>query len=188
MKKAATFILAVLVLAGITSCEKAKDDINKATEFDMNYSTEVTIPSTTFTIPQGVPSTTTQPIDFTTPEISTASASRFTSESTTQDLIEEIKLTKFNISNPNGNLNFLKSISIYIKTTGMGDLLIATKTNIPHNTSSTDADVKAENIKNYIFKDKIQFKVNVTLITTSDKMGDQKLKTSQTMHVKAKKI
>jgi len=188
MKNAATLILAVLVFAGITSCQKTKDDINKATEFDMNYSTEVTIPSTTLTIPPGVPSTTTQPIDFNTPEISTASASRFTSESTTQDLIDEIKLTKFNISNPGGNLNFLKSISIYIKTTGMGDVLIAKKTDIPQNISSLDADLQNENIKQFIFKDKIQFKVNVTLITSSGNSGDQKLKTSQTVHVKAKKI
>jgi hypothetical protein len=184
MKKAATFILAVLVFTGITSCQKAKDNINKATEFDMNYSTEVSIPSSTLTAPQG----TTQPIDFNTPEISTQSTSRFSSESTTKDLITEIKLTKFTISNPKGNLSFLRSISIYLKSSGKDDILIATKTNIPDNSTSVDADVKDVNIKDYIFKDKIQFRVNVTLVTSTGSKEDQTLKTSQTMHVKGKKI
>lgn len=184
MKKAAGLLFAVLVFAGITSCQKTKDDINKATEFDMDYSTQVTIPSTTLALPQG----TTQPIDFSTPQISTQSSSRFTAESTTKDLIDEIKLTKLNISNPSGNLNFLKSISIYLQTTGLGDILIATKSNIPENTTSIDADLQGVNIKQYIFNDKIQFRVNVTLITNGSSNQDQVLKTSQTMHVKGKKI
>lgn len=188
MKNAATLLFAVLVFIGITSCEKTKDDVNKATEFDMSYSSEFTIPSTTLTVPGGTPTTTTQPIDFNTPEISTGSASKFASESTTKDLIEEIKMTRFNISNPNGNLNFLKSISIYIKTSDLGDVLVATKTNIPQNVSSVDADLKDVNIKEYIFKDKIQFRVNVTLITGTGTTGDQKLKVSQTVHIKGKRI
>ena len=188
MKKAAILLIAVLVLAGITSCQKTKDDVNKATEFDMSYSTEFTIPSTTLTPPGGSSTSTTQPIDFNTPDISTASASRFTSESTTKDLISEIKMTKFNISNPGGNLNYLKSMSIYLKTTDLGDVLVATKTNIPQNISSLDADLGDVNIKEYIFKDKIQFRINVVLITGTGSSGDQKLKTSQTMHVKGKKI
>ena len=188
MKKAATFILAVLVSAGITSCEKTKEDINKATEFDMNYSTEFTIPSSTLTVPGGAPSATTQPIDFNTPEISTASANRFTSESTTKDLIEEIKMTKFNISNPGGNLNYLKSFTIYLKTSNLGDVAVASKTVVPQNVSTLDADLANVNIKEYIFKDKIQFRINVVLITGTGASGDQKLKTTQTMHVKGKRI
>jgi len=188
MKKAATFILAVLVVAGITSCQKTKDDINKATEFDMSYSTDFTIPSSTLTAPAGTPSGTTQPIDFNTPDISTASASRFTSESTTKDLISEIKMTRFTISNSGGNLNYLKSLSIYLRTTDLGDVLVATKTNIPQNSTSVDADLSDVNIKDYIFKDKIQFRINITLITSSGASGDQKLSTSQTVHVKGKRI
>lgn len=184
MKKAAISLLAVLTLMGLSACQKTKDDINKATEFDMDYSTEVTVPSSTLALPQG----TTQPMDFTTPEIPTQSSSRFSAESTTKDLIEEIKLTKFNISNPSGNLNFLKSISIYIKSSA-GEALVATKDNIPENSTSVTADVKDVNIKDHVFKDKIQFRVSVTLITSgSSSAQDQKLKTSQTMHVKGKRI
>ena len=186
MKNAAVFIFAVLVFAGITSCQKTKDEVNKATEFDMNYSTgDITVPSSTLTT---VVSGSTQTVEFNTPEISTASTSRFTSESTTQDLIDEIKMTKFNVSNSNGNLNFLKSINIYIKTSGLGDVLVATKTVVPQNVSSFNADLTDVNIKHYIFKDKIQFKVSVVLMAGSGASGDQKLKTSQTMRVKGKRI
>ncbi len=188
MKKTATLLFVVLVIAGITSCQKTKDNVNKATEFDMSYSTEFTIPSTTLTPPSGMSTSTTQPIEFNTPDISTASASKFSSESTTKDLISEIKMTKFNISNPNGNLNYLKSLSIYLKTSDLVDVLVATKTNIPQNISSLDCDLGDVNIKEYIFKDKIQFKISAVLITGTGASGDQKLKTSQTLHVKAKKI
>jgi hypothetical protein len=179
MKKAATYLIAVLLISGIASCKKAKDDVNKATEFDMNYSTQVTVPKTsTYTV--------TQPVDFETPEISTQSSNRFASESTTQDLIDEIKITKFNISNPNGNLDFLKSISIYIKSSGMGDLLIATKSNIPAGTTSIAADLTDANIKQYIFKEKIKFKVSLTITTGTS--SDQTLKVDETVHVKGKRV
>lgn len=179
MQKTANFFLAVLVFTGISACQKTKDEVNKATEFDMNYTTEVTIPSSpNYTV--------TTPVDFNTPEIPTESSNRFVSEETTKDLIEEIKMTKFNISNPAGNLNFLKSISIYIKTTGLGDVLVASKSNIPDNTSSVSADLSGANIKEYIFKDKIQFRVNVTI--TTGQSGEQKLKIAETVRVKGKRI
>lgn len=178
MKNAAIIISAVLVLSGITSCQKAKDEINKATEFDMSYSTQFSIPSTSISV--------TQPVDFTTPDIPTQSSSRFISEQTTQDLIDEIKMTKFVISNPNGNLDYLKSLSIYLKTSGLGDILVATKSNIPENTSTVNADLNDINIKQYIFKDKIQFRVNVTI--TTGLTADQTLKIDQTVHVKGKRI
>jgi hypothetical protein len=178
MKNAAIIILAVLALAGITSCQKAKDAVNKATEFDMSYSTQFSIPSTSITV--------TQPVDFTTPNIPTQSSSRFISEQTTQDLIDEIKMTKFVVSNPNGNLNYLKSLSIYLKTSNLGDVLVATESNIPENISTINASLQDVNIKQYIFNDQIQFRVNVTI--TTGLTNDQTLKIDQTVHVKGKRI
>jgi hypothetical protein len=178
-KKTITVFLSALILIGISSCQKTKDDINKATEFDMSYSTEVPIPSNPgYTV--------TTPVDFDTPEISTQSQNRFVSENTTKDLIDEIKLSKFLISNSAGNLNFLKSISIYIKTSGKGEQLVATKSDIPQNTTSISADLQDVNIKEYIFNDKIQFKVKLTI--TSGLSGEQKLKVEQTVHVKGKRV
>lgn len=179
MKKLAAVLTFSVLLSGLFSCEKAKDDINDATEFDMNYSLDVPIPSNTnYTV--------TTPVDVSTPEISTGSAGRFSSEKTTKDLISEIKLTKFNISNSSGNLNFLKEISIYLKTSGKGETLVARKKDIPANTSSISADLQDVNIKDYISSEKIQFRLNLTI--TSGLSNDQNLKIEQTIHVKGKKI
>ena len=98
MKKNILFLSFALVFAMSSSCKK----VNEATEFDIDYSTFLTIPSTSITV--------TAPADFTTPEIPTNSSSRFASEKTTIELVSEVKLTKFNISNPTGNLDFLKSV------------------------------------------------------------------------------
>src|SRR5688500_12054758 len=105
MKNAAITLVSVLML-GLCACEKTKEDINKATEFDINYSTQVSIPSTSLNI--------TAPADFTSPEIPTESAAKFADNSTTKDLIDEIKLSKLQISNPSGNLDFLNSMTIYL--------------------------------------------------------------------------
>lgn len=179
MKKFAAILSLSLLLAGLSSCEKTKDKINEVTEFDMNYTTSLPIPSNpNYTV--------TTPVDFSTPEINTESSGRFKTENTAKDLVSEIKMTKFVISNNAGNLNFLKSISIYLKTSGKGDQLVATKTDIPDNASTLDADLQDVNIKDYIFNDKIQFRVNATI--TSGLSSDQNLKIEQTIHVKGTKL
>lgn len=178
MKKAVLFVFAVMVVAGICSCEKTKDTINEATEFNIDYSTSLSIPSTSVSV--------SVPADFTTPEISTQSVSKFASEKTTQDLIDEIKLTRFNISNPSGNLDFLDSVSIYIKTGSVGDILVATKSKIPKGTAQVVADMKDVNIKTHISKEKIQFRVTVKI--TTGLTSNQQLKMDQTVRVKGKKV
>ena len=176
MKKTAVLLLCSLLIIGIGSCTKTKKAVDELTEFDINYTTNLNIPSTSFT-------TVTTPVDITTPNIPTASSSKFTSEKTTQDLVSEIKMTKFNISTTGSNLDFLKSVSIYIKSATQGELLVATKSNIPAGTTATSADLQNVNIKEYIFKDNIQFRVSFLFQTGS--AGAQNLKLDQTVHVKA---
>lgn len=178
MKKATLFVLVLLMVAGISSCEKTKDTINEATEFNIDYSTNLSIPSTSVSV--------SVPADFTTPEVSTQSVSKFASEKTTQDLIDEIKLTRFNISNPSGNLDFLDSVSIYIKTGSVGDILVATKSRIPKGTTQVAADLKNVNIKSHISKEKIQFRVSVKI--TTGLSSNQQLKMDQTVRVKGRKV
>ncbi len=173
MKKNILFLSFALVFAMSSSCKK----VNEATEFDIDYSTFLTIPSTSITV--------TAPADFTTPEIPTNSSSRFASEKTTIELVSEVKLTKFNISNPTGNLDFLKSLTIFLKSSA-GEVSVATKTNIPKGVSSVSADLSGINIKDHIFKDKIQFRVSVTI--TTGLTATQQLKMDETVHVVGKKI
>ncbi|MBL7912578.1 MAG: hypothetical protein JNJ41_16070 [Bacteroidia bacterium] len=167
---------ALIILSLVTlnlSCKK-----DKPTEFDIDYTSTLTIPSTSITI--------NVPADFDSPEIPTNSKDKFTSEKTVQNLVDEIKLSKFDLSVANGNLNFLKSLSIYLKTSGLGDILIASKTSIPQGVSSLAMDLQDINIKEYIFKDKIQFRVTVTIQTGL--AATQQLKMDQTVHVKAKLV
>lgn len=176
MKKLATLFIVGFLLFAISSCQKTKDDVNELTEFDIKYSTNLTIPSTSFT-------TVTAPVDITTPNIPTNTSTNLTSQKTTQDLVSEIKMTRFNISTTSANLDFLKSVSIYIKTASQGELLVASKTTIPAGTTSIAADLSDVNIKEYIFKDNIQFRVSFLFQTGS--AGNQDLKLDQTVHVKA---
>jgi hypothetical protein len=171
MKKSlSVFIILVIVVFGL-SCKK-----NKATEFDINYTTTLTVPSTSITV--------NVPADFNTPDINTDSKNKFVSEKTVQSLVSEIKMAKFDLSVANGNLNFVKSLNIYLKTSGLGDILIATKTVIPQNVAAFGMDLQDVNIKDYIFNDKIQFRV--TLIIQTGLTATQQLKMDQTVHVKAK--
>src|SRR6187402_73692 len=107
MKKA---IFSTLIIGGVILllcfCKKEKEQINEATEFSIDYSATLPIPSSSVSV--------NAPVEFTSPDIPTTSTTRFAAEKTTKELINEIKLTKFNISTNTGNLDFLKSISISI--------------------------------------------------------------------------
>lgn len=166
----------LLLLFGF--CQKTKDQVNEATEFSIDYSTTLPIPSSSISA--------NVPVEFTTPDIPTTSSTRFASEKTTKELIDEIKLTKFNISTNTGNLDFLKSISIHIQASGLPGLAVASKTLIPNGQNAVSADLSEVNIKEYIFKDNIQFKVSVTIDSALG--SDKELKLEQSIKVKGKKI
>jgi hypothetical protein len=179
MKKIKAILISALIFPLfmlVASCDKTKDEVDELTEFDINYETEVPVPAGTYT-----PGT---PLDIVSPEVPTESSGKFASEKTTRDLVSEIKLTKLKVSTNTGNLDFLQSFSIYIKASGLADVLVATKSNIPAGATSVNADLKDVNIKDHIFKDKIQFKVTVTFNAATTK-NEQKLKMEETVHVKA---
>jgi hypothetical protein len=172
-----SFILGGVLLA-FGFCKKTKDQVNEATEFTIDYSTTLPVPSSSISA--------NVPVEFTTPDIPTTSTTRFASEKTTKELIDEIKLTKFNISTNTGNLDFLKSISISIQASGLPGTAVASKTVVPTGQTSFSADLSDVNIKDYIFKDNIQFKVSLTINTA---LGtDKELKLEQSVKVKGKKI
>jgi hypothetical protein len=143
------------------SCKK----IDKLTQFNINHTQQVTIPSST-----GV----NLPFNILTPDITTNSESTFASNNTRKDLIEEIKLTNMNLiiqSPTNGNFNFLKSISIYIKAEGLAETRVAWKDNIANNQSRTlSLDITEADLKEYIKKDKYTLRLNTVMdeLITSD--------------------
>jgi hypothetical protein len=178
MKHLFTSLLLASVVLLFGFCQKTKDQVNEATEFSIDYSTTLPVPSSSISA--------NVPVEFTTPNIPTTSSTRFASEKTTKELIDEIKLTKFNISTSTGNLDFLKSISISIQASGLPGMAVASKTLIPTGQTNISADLSEVNIKEYIFKDNIQFKVSVTINTALG--SDKELKLEQSIKVKGKKI
>ena len=170
-------ILLITCLIVFISCKK---DVNKLTEFDINYSTNLTIPSASITV-----TTPTTSVEFTTPNVPTQQSSKFSAEGTAQSLIDEIKMTKFDISvsGAGANLDFLKSLTVYIKASSVGEQIVATKSNIPVGVTSVSMDLQDVNIKSYIFQDNIQFRVLAIFDGTS--ATDQVLKMDETVHVKA---
>lgn len=167
------FLLITFCVLGV-SCKKTKEKVDELTEFDINYTTNLTVPSHTLA--------TNVPVDFTTPDISTNSNNKFLENNTTRDLVSEIKLTKYNISVATGNLDFLKSLSIYIKSTS-GETLIGTKSNIPNGVSETQLDLADVNIKSFIVEPTMKFRVTVTIDAST--VNGQNLKMDQTVRVKA---
>jgi hypothetical protein len=166
--------LPVLMLLAGSSCKK----VDELTEFDLNYSTKQMVPGSGQNVDASV--------DFTSPDIETQSSSKFSANGTSKDLIDEIKVTAFTITNESGKLDFLNSFSVYMKADGLNEVLIATKSSIPKGITSVSADMTGANIKQHIFKDKIQLRM--TLGLDSLPAEDQQLKLDQTLRVKGKKL
>lgn len=175
MKKLALLLLMISTSLFFSDCQKTKEKADEITEFDIDYSTTVSVPSNTISL--------NVPIDFTTPDVPTQSSTKFALNKTTQGLVDYIKLTRFNISVGTGNLDFLKSLSIYIKASGMGETLVATKNPIPTGLTSIAMDLQDVNIKDYIFLPNVQFRVNVVIDAST--LAGQTLIMDETVHVKA---
>jgi len=180
MKKTILLLAASFVFFGITSCEKAKEELDQLTEFDIPYSTNVTIPETTLNNTVSA----TAPIDLKTPDIPTNSSAAFSGNKTSAELISEIKMTKLTISVPSGNLDFVKSISIYMNSTGLGEVLIATKSVFPTGQTSVEMEMSSANIKDYIKKDNISFRVAGTVQTGTGELA-KSVKMDAVVRVKA---
>jgi hypothetical protein len=181
MKKIISFSFITALLVFGVSCKK--EEAAKLTEFDISYSTNLTIPSASMTVSN--PSLTPTTVEFTTPNVPTQQAAKFSAEGTAKNLIDQIKMTKFDISvsGAGANLDFLKSLTVYIKASGVGEQMVSTKTNIPAGLTSVSMDLQDVNIKDYIFQDNIQFRVVATFDATA--ATDQVLKMDETVHVKA---
>ncbi|MEA1874069.1 MAG: hypothetical protein U9N51_06540 [Bacteroidota bacterium] len=133
-----------------TQCKK----IDEFTQFDMDYQTSVTIPSTV-----GV----NLPFDVWTPEVTTNSESQFAVHDTRKDKVEEIILTStiLSVTSPDGgDFAFLNDIYVYLNADNLPEVGIAWKENIPDNAGSEiDLNTSDENLEAYIKQDSIQFRV-----------------------------
>lgn len=152
-------IIALLLFFG--QCK----EIDKLTQFDLDYTSEVTIPANA-----GI----NIPIDILTPDIETNTEDEFAVNDTRKDLVEEITLkeAKLRILSPDGqNFDFLKTIRIYIRAEGLDEQLIAWKENIADGSGSELAlNTSDEDLKVYIKKEsfKLRFYVKTDQAITQD--------------------
>jgi hypothetical protein len=166
--------LSLIIFTG-SSCDK----IDKLTQFQMAYNASVVIPSST-----GI----NLPFNLFTPEIESNAESTFSVNNTRKDLIQEIKLTKLDLSitSPsNGNFKFLKSITIFISAEGLSEIEIANKNDIPDNVGAfLSLDTKDVDLKEYIKKD--QFKLRLNTITDEIIASDHHIDVHSSYFVNAK--
>ncbi len=174
MKKLVLVLLGV-ILTSTWSCK----EVNKLTQFNMNYSDEITIPATL-----GID----LPIDIWTPNIPTNSTSTFESNNTHKDLIQKINLTKMNLtitSPASSTWDFLKKIEIYISADGLDDKKIAWLDDIPQTgLKSIDLTVSSDDLKEYIKKD--EYKLETKTVTRQLVSHDTKVEIKSTFFVDAK--
>ncbi len=163
------------MLATLFSCNK----VDKLTQFNIGYTSEITIPANTIL---------SIPIDILTPEVQTNSESKFNVENTSKDLIEEVKLTELTLdlkSPSNADFSFLNEIKVFITADGLGESEIAAKTNIPNNSgASLTLETSDLNLMEYIKKD--EFKLRVETITDEAITQDHVIDIKTTFFVDAK--
>jgi len=168
-------VLLSVIVATTWSCEK----INELTQFNMEYSDEITIPATL-----GID----LPINVWTPDIPTNSTSTFESNNTHKDLIQQIILKKMNltITSPSESTwDFLKKIEIYISAEGLDEIKIAWMEDIPQTgLKSIDLNVSSDDLKEYIKKD--TYKLETKTVTRQLVSHDTKVEISSTFFVDAK--
>ncbi len=182
MKKVLSLSFIITLFFCSLSCKKK--EVDKLTEFDIEYTTNLSIPSSSITV-----TTPTTSVEFTTPNVPTQQATKLSEAGTSQSLINEIKMTRFNITaigtgTTTAYLDYLKTVTIYIKAAGVGETMIASKSDIPTGLTSVSLDMQDVNIKEYIFKDNIQFKV--LAIFDASSASNQTIKMDETIHVSAK--
>ena len=132
------FLIVCSVSLYLTSCQK----IVSLTQFNMEYTDLVTIPSAT-----GI----NLPLSILSPETTTNAEAEFEINDTRKDLIEQIKLTELQLvlENPvTEDFSFLNEISIYISADSVAEQLVAWSIPVPTdagrqiNLNLTDTDLQ----------------------------------------------
>lgn len=152
------FLMFAFAVALVTAgCDK----VDKFTQFRLNYDTKVTVPATTLggaaqLVMDSLLSQST----------STNAEASFQSNGTAASLIEEIRLEDITLtvtSPTGGNLDFLKSVEIYIKAPNLGELKIAEASNIANGLTALSLTVLDNNLKEYIKADSFSLRAAVTI-------------------------
>lgn len=154
-------------------------DLEKLTEFTLNYSSSVTIPkSTGLDLPVILP----------TPNMETNSESEFAVNDTRKDMVEEIILTGLDmtITSPDDQtFSFLESIKVSIAAEGLPEVEVAYQENVAATTGDKLLlETTNQNLREYIIKDK--FNLRVETVTDEALSRDTKIKIDSRFFVNAR--
>jgi len=172
MKKAIVLFLGVFALFGC-------DEIDKLTQFQMDYEASITLDAATDL---------SVPFEIGTPDIPTYSVSTFAANETRKELVEQIKLTKLDLylSSPEkSDLGFIKSIEVFIQAEGLEKTRIAWAEEVP----DAVADYLSLNVSNTDLKEYIKldnFSLRVETVTDEVITTDHDIKIESTFFVDAK--
>ncbi len=173
MKKSALLLFACIL--ALAACR----EIEKLTEFNMRYSSNVTIAKSTAL---------NLPITLFTPEMETNSTSEFSANNTRKDLVEEIRLTKLvlTITSPEAQtFSFLNEITLYLSAEGMEEVEVAHLKDIPKTVGQRlELEPTGQDLKEYIKKDK--FSLHVKTVTDEAISQDVDIAIASTFFVNAK--
>jgi len=169
----------ISILFSLILFTSACKEVDKLTQFNMDYDESVTIPSTI-----GI----NLPFNLFTPPITTNSTESFEVNDTRKDLIEQIILKEMtlSISSPSGeDFSFLKSIEIYMSADGLDEIKVAWKDTIDNSVGNSIAlETSSSDLQEYIKKDDINLKV--TTVTDELILTDYEVNIHSNFFVDAK--
>jgi hypothetical protein len=172
MKKIFVIILAVLSLG---SCKKLK----QLTVFDVKYDVDLVIPANSIVD---------IPISVISPDMNTNIQETLSANDSRVDKLESVKIKSIilQVTSPSGKtFSFLKNAEIYLGAESLPEVLIAVKQNIPNSVGSElQLDITDTELLNYIKKDKITFRANVTTDEVLPQNVSVKAKTVFTLDAK----
>jgi hypothetical protein len=167
MKRIVSISTGVLLLFSILSMSTGCEKIDKLTQFHINFTDTVTLPSMI-----GI----NLPFNIATPAISTNSSEVFEINDTRKDLIEEIKIEELNlniIEPEKADFSFLNSIEIFIISDNHPEALIAWKYDIDDSPGkSLSLELTPDDLTIYVIEDEINLKIS----TTTDKIIASEIK------------
>lgn len=134
------------------------DDNDPTTvEFELDYTSSISVPAS---------SGLNLPFDLFSPNVTTNAESTFGSNNTNKDLVSRVTLSSLvaTITSPNDQrFDFVDDITLYISADGLGEVEIASVTDVPDNIGTTlEFTTTGNNLKDYIVKDKFKIRAEVT--------------------------
>jgi len=173
------FIVALtsLIFTVGSSCKK----LNKIVQFNLDYTTEAVIPSSS-----GI----NLPFNVFTPDVTTDSEASFREKDTRKDLINTIVLNELilTVKSPDkATFSFLKSAHILIRAEGIEEKEVASIEDIPENVgSSITLNTSGNDLAPYIKADK--FTIKLKAVTDEFLTQDYKIEIYSKFHVEGKLI